>query len=97
MERWQLESSLLLCARLSNSFAPLQTRPPLLSSATRRRITFDGDVPGFPGCAKLRGTWVHPAFGPLSHLLSSYPLFSYLFRPHPRYADPGSRMYIQDS
>ena len=92
MEQWQLESGLPLRARLSTSFAPHETRPPLLSSATRRRITCDGDVPGFPGCAKLRGTRVHPAFGPLSHFL-----FSHFYWPHPRYADPGFRMYIQDS
>ena len=63
MEQWRLESGLRLCARSSHSFAPFETRPPLLSSATRRRITIDGDVPGFPGYAKLHGTWVHPAFG----------------------------------
>jgi hypothetical protein len=92
MEQWQLESGLPLRVRLSTGFAPHETRPPLLSSATRRRITCDGDVPGFPGCAKLRGTRVHPAFGPLSNCL-----FSYFYWPHPRYADPGFRMYIQDS
>jgi hypothetical protein len=63
MEQWRLESGLPLCAHWSKSFAPHETRPPLLSSATRRRITTDGDVPGFPGYAKLRGTWAHPAFG----------------------------------
>jgi hypothetical protein len=63
MEQWQLESGLLLCAHWSKSVAPHETRPPLLSSATRRRITSDGDVPGFPGYAKLQGTRVHPAFG----------------------------------
>jgi hypothetical protein len=97
MQRWQLVSGLPLCARPSNNFAPLQTRPPLLSSATRRRITFDGDVPGFLGYAKLQGTRVHPAFGPLCHFLLSQLLFSYLFRPHPRYANTGFRMYIRDS
>ncbi len=63
MEQWQLESGLLLHVRRSHSFAPFETRPPLLSSATRRRITADGDVPGFLGYAQLHGTWVHPAFG----------------------------------
>jgi hypothetical protein len=63
MEQWRLESGLPLRARWPKSFAPFETRPPLLSSATRRRITIDGDVPGFPGYAKLHGTWVHPAFG----------------------------------
>ena len=63
MEQWRLESGLPLCARPSHSFAPFETRPPLLSSATRRRITIDGDMPVFPGYAKLHGTWVHPAFG----------------------------------
>ena len=63
MEQWRLESGLPLCARRSHSFAPFETRPPLLSSATRRRITIDGDVPVFLGYAKLHGTWVHPAFG----------------------------------
>ena len=74
MEQWQLESGLLLCARLSHSFAPFETRPPLLSSATRRRITSGGDVPGFPGYAKLHGTWAHPAFGSrwFSHLLGAF-------------------------
>lgn len=95
MEQWRLESGSPLCARWSKSFAPHETRPPLLSSATRRRITCNGDVPGFPGYAKLCGTRIHPAFGPL-YLLCS-PLLSYLFRPHPRYANPGFRMYIQDS
>ena len=94
MERWRLEYGSPLCARCSKSFAPHETRPPLLSSATRRRITCDGDVPGFPGYAKLCGTRVHPAFGPLYSLYLS--LLSCLSRPHLRYAYPEFRMYIQD-
>lgn len=92
MEQWQLESGSELPVRHSKSFAPFETRPPLLSSATRRRITYDGDLPKSLGCAKLRGTRVHPAFGS-----SYFVLPLYLFGPHPRYADPGSRTYIQDS
>lgn len=63
MDNWQLDSRLPFHARRSKSFAPLSTRPPLLSSATRLRITSDGDVPGFPGYAKLPSATIHPAFG----------------------------------
>lgn len=71
MQHWQLESGWPLLAHPSKSFALFETRPPLLSSATRLRITCHGDVPGFPGCAKLQGTWIHPDFGVIGLKLGS--------------------------
>jgi len=39
MEQWYRDSGSELRVRWSKSFAPYETRPPLLSSATRHRIT----------------------------------------------------------
>jgi len=84
MQRQRLADRLLERGR-PKSFAAIQTRPPLLSSATRLRLTCVADVPGPPGCARLRGATVHPLFGEEG--------FSY--RLHTAFSGPGSRMPLR--
>lgn len=81
MPKQRLADKLLYRGR-PKSFAATQTRPPLLSSATRLRLTSVGDVPGTPGCARLCGANAHPLFGEEG--------ISY--RLHTAFSGPGSRI-----
>jgi hypothetical protein len=56
MEPERLDNKLPI-QKCPHRFAKTETRPPLLSSATRL------SNPGFPGCARLAGVNAQPPFG----------------------------------
>jgi hypothetical protein len=69
MEQWRLESGLPLRARFPK--APLRMRRGLRSCPPQRVVGSPLMVtPGYPGYAKLHGTWVHPAFGVFEMVLA---------------------------
>jgi hypothetical protein len=69
----------LLNQRRPHRFANCQTRPPLLSSATRLAN------PGLPGCARLAGSIAQPPYG-----IHNF-RYSYRLRIHSSIPGPGSK------
>ena len=77
MEPERLANKLLIL-KCPHRLAPIKTRPPLLSSATR----FGN--PGLPGCARLAGANAQPPYGIVTFS------YSYQWRIHSSIPGPGS-------